>query len=230
MFQRVKRALQLAFVLLVVFFILLPILLLLYVVQQFVRLATHLGTSLRPEHVLRRVAFRIFRPEVMRDFRDDVLLIVESRLEEDEDWERWQLLREIDEARERANEALRESEFTFTVVGGILALIVGNYFGVGYLGVALTLVTIVYSVLVTARLIFVEVLAFRSIDHRQEPLRRLAVLRAWNHGPLTQGSEVGMAVASAFASRSEFGYQCGVRIIDIIGEWMAPEPGKWRSD
>ncbi|WP_336037439.1 hypothetical protein [Halobacterium yunchengense] len=230
MLRRVGSILQFIFVVLFALLILLPILIVLAVLQRIARLPVVLGTSLRPELVLRKFAFSVFQPEVMRDFRDDVLHIVESRLEEDEDWERWGLLREIDQARENADDSLREGEFTFSILGGLSALLVGSHLGMDYLGVVLTLVTIFFSILVTARLIFVEVLAFRSEDHRHEPLRRLAVLRAWNRGPLNEGGEIGIAVASAFASKSQLGYNLGLILLGSIAGVFHEDDGKWRAE
>jgi nitrogen fixation-related uncharacterized protein len=211
--------------------ILLPLALLGLVIALWViDIPRRIGQYFDFEGAIRRVLYRVIDPEEMRLFRDDMLHIVESEVEMEDGLDRWGLLREIDKSQEKIELRLKNGEFAFSFVGGVVALLVGNILGIVYGGVVLTLVGLLFSFLVTVRIIITDTLCYKSINHRNEPVRRLALLKGWNTGPIFGTGAVGVAVLSAISSRDGGGYRLGRRILETIAGVMYRDEDKWQVD
>ena len=100
--------------LVLLFPILMGILLILWIVD----IPRKVGRHLAFEDAIRTILFKVFDPEKMQDFRDDVLHIVESEIDDNQNWERWGLLRGIETAQDEIEKILKDGEFAFTFLGG----------------------------------------------------------------------------------------------------------------
>lgn len=230
MLNRLQTVLRAA-IIIVSLLILLPLVLIgLLIVLWIIDIPRKVGQYFDFEGAIRRVLYRVIDPEEMRFFRDDMLHIMESEVEMEEGLDRWGLLREIDKSQQEIELRLKNGEFAFSFVGGVVALLVGNVLGIVYGGVVLTLVGLLFSFLVTVRIIITDTLCYKSINHRNEPVRRLALLKGWNTGPIFGTGAVGVAVLSAVSSRDRGGYHLGRRILETIAGVMYGGEDKWRVD
>ncbi|WP_256301142.1 hypothetical protein [Haloarchaeobius salinus] len=229
MFTRLKKVIIAILFTAVVFLLLFPLLVLISVLLWVLDLPRRLGEAVNIEEIIRRIIFHIGDPDEMRRFRDDVLHIVESE-NKDSGADRWSLLREMDQAKVKIEKTLQNGEFAFTFIGGVSALLVGNVFGVAFGGIVISLVALIFSILVTARTIVTEVLCYDSIEHRNDPMEKLEVLHAWNTRAALKKGAVGIAILTAFASRSKYGYQTGIQILDFVANALYSNDDKWQAE
>lgn len=229
MLNRPVTALRVTVIVLLLVVVLLPVLLGLIILLWIVDLPRKVGQRLDFEEVIRVVLYRAVDPEEMRRFRDDMLHILESEIEVEGNLDRWGLLREIDRSQRKVEWRLKNGEFAFSFVGGLTSLVVGNLLGIVFGGILLTVVGLLFSLLVTARIIITDTLCYQSVDHRNEPIRRLALLKGWNRGPIFGSGAVGVAILSAIASRDGAGYRIGRGILKTYAEMKYGDEGKWRT-
>ncbi|AJF24643.1 MULTISPECIES: hypothetical protein [unclassified Haloarcula] len=227
-----SRARRIVFVLILsgcLLFILTPLLILISVSLVLIDLPRRVGEVINFDDAIRVVLFRFSDPEEMREFRDDVLHIVESE-NENSGSDRWSLLREMDKAESEIENRIRNGEFAFSFAGGISALLVGNVFGISYGGVVITIVVLVFSLLVSARIIVTDILCYEPVKHRNDPIERLEILYAWNTSAAMKQGAVGIAILTAFASRSEQGYRVGIWLLDTIANMLYSDDDRWRVE
>jgi hypothetical protein len=210
--------------------ILLPLLIGISIILWIIDIPRKVGSHLTFEQGIRKVLFRVLDPEEMRSFRDDMMHIVESEIDENGDWDRWGLLREIDTAQNEIEDQLKDGEFAFTFVGGAAALVVGSLFGITSGGVVLTLVGLFFSVLVALRIIITDTLCYRSINHRNDPLHRLVILKGWNRGAVFGSGAMAIAILSVFVSQGGGGYRIGIGLLERLTEWKFNGENKWQID
>lgn len=230
MLNRVWTAIRVSVILIAVVSILIPLLIGITVFLWIVDVPRKVGQYLTLEEAIRRLAFRIFDPHEMRAFRDDMLHIIESEIDEGEKWDRWGLLRDIDTAQDEIEDRLKDGEFAFTFGGGIAALIVGNVFGLTYGGIVLTIVGLLFSFVVALRIIITDALCYQSINHQDDSLRHLAILKGWNRGPVFGKGAMSIAILSMIASRGGAGYRLGTELLELFAEWKIRGEEKWRVD
>lgn len=230
MLNRLVTALRVTIIVLLVVVVLLPILLGLMILLWIVDVPRKVGQKLDFEGAIRALLYRAVNPEEMRRFRDDMLHILESEVEVEGDPDRWGLLREIDRSQHQVERRLKNGEFAFLFVGGLIALVVGNLLGIVFGGILLTVVGLLFSLLVTARVIVTDTLCYQSVNHRNEPIRRLVLLKGWNRGPIFGSGAVGVAILSAIASRDGVGYRFGRTILETYAEMKYGDEDKWRAD
>ncbi|WP_217630174.1 hypothetical protein [Halorientalis regularis] len=139
--------------------VLLPLLAVISIFLYVMDLPRKVGEIVSFDSAIRLVIFRISSPDEMRSFRDDVLHILESGIK-DPGTDRWSLLHEMDDAKDEIEEKLRNGEFAFSFVGTITALLMGNVFGIVFGAVIITIVGLIFSFLVSARIIVTDVLCY----------------------------------------------------------------------
>jgi hypothetical protein len=210
--------------------ILVPLLLGLSIVLYVTDIPRKIGSHLTFEEIIRNVLFSVLNPQEMRNFRDDILHILESEIDENKDWDRWGLLREIDTAQNDIEDRLKDGEFAFTFVGGATAIIIGNVLGLVYGGIVMSIVGLIFSLLVAVRVIITDTLCYQSVGHRDDPLPRLALLKGWNRGPIFGTGAVGVAILSVVASRGGTGYRCGIRLLENVAEIQYSDSDRWRVE
>jgi hypothetical protein len=229
MLKRAVTLIEVAVVILLLVVILLPSLLGLVVLLWLVDVPRRIGQRLDFENAVRKMLYWVVDPEEMLRLRDDMLHIVESEMEVEDGLDRWGLLREIDSSQGEIEQRLKNGEFAFSFIGGLVALIVGNLFGIAFGGLLLTIVGLLFSILVTARIIISDTLCYRSTNHRHESIRRLALLKGWNRGPIYGSGAVGVAILSAIASTDGAGYRFGREILEIYAGLQYSGEDKWRT-
>jgi hypothetical protein len=205
--------------------IVLPLLVVLWLID----IPRKVGHFLRFEDRMRWLTFRVVNAEEMRIFRDDYLHIMESEMRE-ENMDRWGLLREIDAAQDQVQRRLEGGEFAISVAGGLAAIVAGRYFGIEYAGVILTLLVIGFSLLVAFRIVITDTLCYTSAKHRNEPIHRLVLMRAWNQGAIRGKGGVAVALLSILVSPGGLGYRKGQELVDRVLEWRLGGFDKWRAE
>lgn len=228
MLNRLIAVLRATVIILLLGVVLFPVLLAVMILLWIVDVPRKVGQRLDFEGAIRSVLYRVVDPEEMRQLRDELLHILESEIEVENDPDRWGLLREIDRSQREVERRLKNGEFAFSFVGGLTALIVTNLFGIVIGGILLTVVGLLFSLLVTARIIITDTLCYSSVTHRNDPIRRLALLKGWNRGPIFGSGAVGVAILSAFASRDGAGYIGGRWILETYAEMKYGDKDKWR--
>jgi hypothetical protein len=207
--------------------ILIILLALLTILMMIMNLPRKVGEKLNFEQSIRKVVYRIVDPEKMRWLRDDMLHIMESELEIEEDLDRWGLLREIDKSQEEIEKQLRDGESAFSLIGTISALIIGSMFSIELGGIILTLVVLIFSFLVSIRIIITDTLCYQSVNHRNDPLHRLVLLKGWNRGPIFKSGVIWTAVLSVIATKSD--YRLGRGVLRRYAEMKYDDEDKWRA-
>lgn len=215
--------------LLLVIAVAIPIVLTLFFVLWLIDIPRKFGHFLRFEDRMRWLVFRIVDAEEMRTFRDDYLHIVESEMPE-ENMDRWGLLREIDAAQEQVERHLEGGEFAISVAGGLAAIVAGRYFGIEFAGMILTLLVIGFSLLVAFRIVITDTLCYKSAKHRNEPIHRLVLMRAWNQGAIRGKGGVAVALLSILVSPGGLGYRTGQDLVGRFLEWRLGSFDKWGAE
>jgi hypothetical protein len=230
MLNRLVTVSQAVIIVIFLIIVLLPTLIGLKIFLWIFDVPRKVGQRLDFEGAIRAILYRVVDPQEMRRFRDETLHILESEVEVEGKPDRWGILREIDESQSEIERRLKNGEFAFSFIGSIAALIVGNLLGIVIGGILLTVVGLLFSFLVTSRIIITDVLCFRSINVRNEPMRRLMLFKGWNRGPIFGSGAIGVAVVSAIASRDGMGYRLGRKIMESYAVKKYGGENKWRAE
>lgn len=200
----------------------------LIVILFLVDLPRWIGHLLRFDDRMRWLVFRLVDAEEMQTFRDDYLHIIESEIPA-EDMDRWGLLREIDVAQEKVERRLESGEFAISVAGGVASVGAGRFLGIRYAGAILTIVVIGFSLLVALRIVITDTLCYNGAKHRNEPIHRLVLMRAWNQGPVQKKGAVAVALLTIIAAPGNLGYKKGQQFVEQLVEWHLGPFEEWRA-
>jgi hypothetical protein len=228
MLSRLLVLFRIGILVVILLLVLFPILVVFLIILWIVDFPNKIGHQFEFESSFRKLLFRFFDPIEMRSMRDEMLHLIEGSIEVEADADRWGLLRDIENAQLEINKRLKNGEFVFSFVCGIIALGIGTVYDAVYLGVFLTAITLLFSILVSARLIITEALCYRSIRHRYEPIERLCLYRGWNRGPIFGTGAIAIALVSAVLSRKGEGYKFGKVLLELILVWQYEFEDKWR--
>lgn len=179
------------------------------------------GKRANIEGAARDLVNRAVDVEIAYEFRDDLLYLMEehvyrSELEPDE-FDRWGLLRQIDEHRDEAIEDLQTGEMILSMGGAILSIIIGAWVDIRFVGIGLTIVLLFFSILVILRVVVTDLLTYRSREVRNDSIELLLLKRGWNETQVNYGSSLVLASILLTASSSEQGYELGMRIVEWFG-------------
>ncbi|MFB6186629.1 MAG: hypothetical protein ABEI86_07165, partial [Halobacteriaceae archaeon] len=136
-------------------------------------LPNKLGKQFNVDESFRRILYRVVNEDELEYFRDEFMAVVHTKAKYREGIERWGLRREIDLERERAIQDLRRGEQVIAILGGVLTIILGNFFGIAIAALALTVITVFYSIAVGFRVLVVDTLAYSGTPHKHTTLREL---------------------------------------------------------
>lgn len=172
--------------------------------------------------------------QVAYEFRDDLLLIMEehvyqSELDPDE-YDRWGLLRQIDEHREEAIDDLQTGESVLSMGGAIVSIALGAWVDIRYVGIGLTVVLFFFSILVVLRVVVADLLSYRSREVRNDSIQSLLLKRGWNETQINHGTSLVLASVLLTASSSEWGYELGLQIVERFGRASNPRDDDRYSD
>jgi len=230
MLNRIATALRIVVIVILLILILLPILLGLMILLWVIDLPQKVGRRLDFEKGIRRVLYRAINPDEMRRFRNDMLHIVESEIEITDDPDRWGLLREIDKSQSEIERRLKNGEFAFSFIGGIIAIGIGNLLGIVLGGLILTIVGLLFSLLVSIRIVVTDTLCYQSTNHQEDSIRRLVLLNAWNRGPIFGSGAIGVAILSAITSINGVEYRIGRQVLETYAETKYSGENKWQAE
>jgi len=181
----------------------------------------------------------------LHSFRDDMLLIMIEHLESNDELDiegmerpedldeldEWGLIRVMQRGREDAQNRLREGEFILSFVGALATVIIGQLAGLTFAAVLLTILLLVFSLLVSIRIVVTDLLAYRRSEVKGYPEIWLAMMAGWNKNQI--GHNTSMMIAAVFIvfSASGLGYKIGMRVVEWFGLRSNPiEERKWRAD
>lgn len=216
-----------AFLLLVLPLVILSIWISLWIID----IPNKLGKRWGLENTFRDLLYRIIDEEELRFFRDEYMSVLHPKIEYRDDIERWGLRREIDLQRERAVNDLQQGRRIIAVLGGVLTVIIGDLFGIGWAALSLSIIIIFYSVVVAFRILVVDSLAYSSIPYKDAPLRELAKMKAWNEGPLRGRGGMGVVIASLITSRDSLGSKLGMEVTDFVSDkYIEYDKDRWRDE
>jgi hypothetical protein len=203
-----------------------------------------IGERASIESRFREFVYWLVNVDEVERFRDDMLLMMVEHMEdrgektvnlnfptESTELDQWGLLRLIETGREDAKRRLREGEFLLSFVGAILALLVSEVFGLAYAGLLMPILLLVFSFLVSVRIVVTELLAYSSKGVDGYPTFWLLMMAGWNKNQI--GHNTSMMIAAAFIvfSTSSTGYKMGMEIVDWFGARSNPtEERKWRVE
>ena len=184
------------------------------------------GKRVNVEKAARALVNKAVDVEVASEFRDDLLYPMEehvyrSELDPDE-FDRWGLLRQIDEHREEAIEDLQTGESVLSMGGAILSIAIGAWFDVRFVGIGLTIVLLLFSILVVLRVVVTDLLSFQSCKVRNDSIELLLLKRGWNETQVNHGSSLVLASLLLTASSSDWGYELGMRVVKRFGTASNP--------
>ena len=201
-----------------------------------------IGNRISLENRFRRFVYWLVNVEEVERFRDDVLLMMTEHVETsgetatDLDFptspvelDEWGLVRLIEQGREDAKRQLREGEFILSFVGTITTIIVSQVAGLAFAGLLLTVLLVVFSFVVSARIVVTDLLAYKAMDVERFPKTWLVMMAGWNQNQI--GHNTSMMIAAIFIvfSTSGMGYDLGIRILDWYGNRSHPvEEKRWR--
>lgn len=184
------------------------------------------GKRVNVEGFARGLVNRAVDVQVAYDFRDDLLLIMEEhvyQLELDPDeYDRWSLLRQIDEHREEAIDDLQTGESVLSMGGAIVSISLGAWLDIRYVGIGLTVVLFFFSILVVLRVVVTDLLSYRSRDVRNDSIESLLLKRGWNETQINHGTSLVLASILLTASSSEWGYELGLKFVERFGRASNP--------
>lgn len=189
-----------------------------------------IGKRIDIESFARRIVERSVDMEITYQFRDDVLYIMEEQFYrsdiDSEKLDRWSLLRQIDNHRDEAIENLKTGETILSIGGAILSVTIGIWTDIRFVGVGLTLVVILFSLLVVLRVVVTDLLSYRSTEVRNDSLELLLLKQSWNENQINYGSSVVWASLLITASSSEVGYRSGMQLVQWFGDASNPIDNK----
>jgi hypothetical protein len=209
--------------------LLIPVLLCLMLILWIFDLPRKAGQWFNFDRVVRFVVYRVFDPNKMRRVRDDFLHIVEADSKYDDNRDRWGLIREIDQSRYEIEQRLRNGEFFILVLGAFASFLIGNLCGLLVTGAILTLLGLLFSILVTVRIVFTEILYFKGVNNRHQPIDRLIVMKGWNTGPVFSKGIIGVAILSLLPEEL-WDTDMVQASLDILSEVMYDNECKWQTD
>ena len=184
------------------------------------------GKSVNVEGFARGLVNRAVDVGVAYEFRDDLLLIMEEHVHQSDldpdEYDRWGLLRQIDEHREEAIDDLQTGESVLSIGGAIVSIALGAWFDIRYVGIGLTVVLLFFSILVVLRVVVTDLLSYRSREVRNDSIESLLLKRGWNETQINHGTSLVLASILLTASSSEWGYELGLRIVEQFGRASNP--------
>jgi len=184
------------------------------------------GKRVNVEGFARGLVNRAVDVGVAYEFRDDLLLIMEEHVHQSEldpdEYDRWGLLRQIDEHREEAIDDLQTGESVLSIGGAIVSIALGAWFDIRYVGIGLTVVLLFFSILVVLRVVVTDLLSYRSREVRNDSIESLLLKRGWNETQINHGTSLVLASILLTASSSEWGYELGLRIVEQFGRASNP--------
>lgn len=227
MFKEILRFIKVVLLLVVALLLFVVSIVFLKILLFIFDLPRKVGHILDLESLIANLINRVADPQEMRSNRDQILHILESEIEFEDELDRWGLLRQIDNSQTVIENRLKNGEFAFSFLGGIAALIVGNGFGLVSAGIVLTIVVILVSLIVASRIIITDTLRYRSVEVRDEPLNRLALYKAWNEGALGQTGAIAVAVFTALTRKNSHTLELAIGILELVAVIMYGGNDKW---
>jgi hypothetical protein len=205
-------------VILVAGIILIPILLIIIISSFIASIPSRIGERIAVENWIYRWLDRILDLDLMRDFRDDIYQRIRPHVEFTEDLDRWWVLREMEQSKQRNDRALQSGEYTIAFMFAVGSIVLDNsLYGIP-MSLILSVLAIGFSGMVLVRVVTIRVLAFDPDTHQEESTHELGVRMAFNKGPLSRGSSVGLAILTLLIGIvGNRGYGYG---LDLI-EWYA---------
>jgi hypothetical protein len=207
--------------------ILIPIILVIWLSTKVASVPSSVGIRIPVRNWLYEGMSLVFDFDLMHRFRNDIFHRIQPQLKFEEDVDRWWVTREMELSVQRTDRALESGEY---VLAGMLA-VVGIVFppteyGV-YSSVIFALVTIFLSTLILVRAVAIDVLAFQPESHQHEPTQELAARMAFNRGPLSRGSSMGILLLTLLVGvTGERGYEEGLELVEWAAERSHPDDGK----
>lgn len=185
----------------IIFFIPYTILLVVsFIILQLMDVPRKLGEVVGFESLLKDILYSIVTKAELIYWREEYLASINTTKSHEEDIERWGLLRLIDLERQRVIDDLREGEQLIAIGGGVTSLVVANIFSINAGGLFLTIIAVMYSIVVSFRILVVEALSYSSLNNTHKPLEELAKMKFWNEGPLQSIEGIGIVVVSLIDS------------------------------
>lgn len=212
--------------------ILVPILLIITISSFIASIPSRIGERITVENWIYRWLDRILDLDLMRDFRDDIYHRIRPHIEFSEDLDRWWLLREMELSKQRNDRALQSGEYTIAFIFAIGSIALDNsLYGIP-MSLILSVLAIGFSGMVLVRVVTIRVLAFDPDPHREEPTQELAVRMAFNKGPLSRGSSIGLAIMTLLIGIvGNRGYGHGLDLIEWYAERSySGDKNRWYVD
>lgn len=207
--------------------ILIPILLIIFISTYIASIPSRVGEQIAVENWIYHGLDRTLDLNRMRDFRDDIFHRIRPHLELTEDPDRWWVLREMELSRQRNDRALQSGEYTIAFVFAVGSIVFDNSLNGVPMSLILSVLAIGFSGMVLVRVVTSRILAFDPDTHQEEPTHELAVRMAFNKGPLSHGSSIGLALLTLLVGAvGDRGYSRG---LDFI-EWFAEKSSSGNKD
>lgn len=219
-------------VILVAGIFLVPILLIITISSFIASIPSRIGERVTVENWIYRWLDRILDLDLMRDFRDDIYHRIRPHVEFTEDLDRWWILREMEQSKQRNDRALQSGEYTIAFVFAVGSIVLDNsLYGIP-MSLILSVLAIGFSGMVLIRVVTIRVLAFDPDTHQEESTHELAVRMAFNKGPLSRGSSIGLALLTLLIGLvGSRGYSRGLDLIEWYAERSySGDKGRWCVD
>jgi hypothetical protein len=210
--------------------VLIPLLLLIFTVSFVASIPSRVGEYTPVEGVLFRLMDWTLDFELMRQFRDDIHHRIRPHIEFADEFDRWWIIREMELTVDRTDRELQSGEYTLVVVLAIGSVFIdASVWGIP-MSAVLTFLAVGLSGLIIVRLTTIRVLAFRPGAYLEDSTHDLAVRMAFNKGPLSRGSSVGIAMlALLIGVTGGRGYEIGLEIVEAFASLSHPEDdARWR--
>ncbi|WP_434521958.1 hypothetical protein [Halorubrum sp. AS12] len=194
-----------------------------------------LGRQIRVNQFAERIVQRVVEIDRAHQFRDDLMFLLEEHARKEkfdfEGYDRWGLLRLIDQRREESKASLRNGEFAISFLGGFVTILAGIYINIQIAGILLTALVLLFSLLVILRIVVTDILSYQSHNVQNESIEMLVMMASWNENQINHGASLVMAAILVCFSSSDIGYQIGLEVVDRFAERSNPSFGKrYRSD
>jgi len=181
-------------------FVFLIIVLSMKIVAYFTTIPSWVGKYLSVSELFRWALDRFIGFQILETVRDDLIQIYYPYLDirKEPDHDRWWLLHDIESSQEEINRRLESGETSLSIAGGVISIVLGSVFGIGVGAIAISILAIVLSFLVTIRIIAIESLSFELRNHPNVSTRDLVLFRGWNSGPMQNDGAVLIVLLSVF--------------------------------
>lgn len=212
--------------------LLLPILFVVIISTYIASIPSRIGERVQIEDWIYRGIKRSLDIDTMQNFRDDIYNRIRPHLSLSEDYERWWIIRQMEKDRDRINSALLSGEYVIIIALAVTSILLDiSIYGIP-ISVVSTLLAVGLSGLVIIRVVTIKILMFRPELYAEEPTHDLAVRMAFNRGPLSRGSSIGLALLTLLVGLAgERGYEVGLSLVEMVAEaTYSPNTGKWRAD